>query len=162
MRHSSLGGAIRGRSNASKDSRHLGESLVQSRQDERVPLYFSKPATCTATPHRVLSSTHLHAKSQLRCTLLPSAAVRYDCFQMLKIGTVRWRGKCLRHPRFDPEVAGIGAVIAGCSRCQDLQAIFESHQRTLRLLRTFAPTRSPRRRKRVDPGRQQDLFAPLA
>lgn len=80
---------------------------------------------------------------------------------MLKIGTVKWRGRCPRHPMFDPEADGPGAIRGGCSRCQDLQAIFESHQNTLKLMRTFAP---PPRQKRADPepDRQQDLFASLA
>ena len=62
---------------------------------------------------------------------------------------------------FDPEADGPGAIRGGCSRCQDLQAIFESHQNTLKLMRTFAP---PPRQKRADPepDRQQDLFASLA
>jgi hypothetical protein len=81
---------------------------------------------------------------------------------MLKIGTVKWRGKCSRHPMFDPEADGIGAIKGGCSRCQDLQAIFESHQITLRLMRTFAPPAAPRRKPAdLDAERQQDLFASL-
>ena len=62
---------------------------------------------------------------------------------------------------FDPEADGLGAIKGGCSRCQDLQTIFESHQHTLRLMRTFAPP-PVQRRKPADPGpdRQQDLFAP--
>jgi hypothetical protein len=81
---------------------------------------------------------------------------------MLKIGTVKWRGRCPRHPRFDPEAEEVGAIKGGCSRCQDLQEIFESHQRTLRLMRTFAPP--VQRQKPADPGadRQQNLFASLA
>ncbi|HLJ49479.1 MAG TPA: hypothetical protein VKU01_25875 [Bryobacteraceae bacterium] len=79
---------------------------------------------------------------------------------MLKIGTVKWRGKCPRHPMFDPEVDGPGAIRGGCTRCQDLQAIFDNHQRTLRLMRTFAPTSPPQRRRAAsDAERQQDLFA---
>jgi hypothetical protein len=80
---------------------------------------------------------------------------------MLKIGTVKWRGKCTRHPMFDPEVDGVGAIKGGCSRCLDLLAIFENHRRTLALMRTFAPP-APRPRP-ADPGadRQQDLFASI-
>jgi hypothetical protein len=82
---------------------------------------------------------------------------------MLKIGTVKWRGKCSRHPMFDPQADGPGAIRGGCSRCQDLQTIFDSHQRTLRLMRTFAPSPPAERRKPTGPGRdrQQDLFASL-
>src|SRR5579864_4546849 len=69
---------------------------------------------------------------------------------MLKIGTVKWRGRCPRHPMFDPEADGPGAIRGGCSRCQELQTIFESHQRTLRLMRIFAPQLQTQRRK-ADP-----------
>ncbi len=83
---------------------------------------------------------------------------------MLKIGTVKWRGKCSRHPMFDPEADGPGAIRGGCTRCQDLQAIFDNHQKTLRLMRTFAPPSTPQRRKsgQTDAERQQDLFASLS
>lgn len=82
---------------------------------------------------------------------------------MLKIGTVKWRGKCSRHPLFDPEKDGPAAVRGGCPKCQDLQTIFEYHQRTLRMMRAFAPPASTQRRKPADPDseRQQDLFASL-
>lgn len=78
---------------------------------------------------------------------------------MLKIGTVRWRGKCPKHPMFDPEADGPGAIKGGCPRCQDLQTIFDSHQRTIRLIRTFGSP-SGQRRKQSDPAAnlQQDLF----
>jgi hypothetical protein len=72
-------------------------------------------------------------------------------------------GRCPRHPMFDPEVDGPGAIRGGYSRCQELQTIFESRQRTLGLMRTFAPSSSAQRRKPADPDaeRQQDLFGPL-
>jgi hypothetical protein len=65
---------------------------------------------------------------------------------------------------FDPEADGPGAIRGACSRCLELQTIFESHQRTLQLMRAFAPAPSAPRRKPADPdaGRQQELFAPLA
>ena len=64
---------------------------------------------------------------------------------------------------FDPEAGGKGAIKGGCSRCQDLQAIFESHQRTLQLMRTFAPPPIKRRKPAdPDPDSQQDLFRSLA
>jgi hypothetical protein len=78
---------------------------------------------------------------------------------MLKIGTVRWKGKCARHPMFDPQSDGPGAIRGGCARCQDLQTIFDSHQRTLSLMRTFAPPPAKRRKSEdLDLGRQQELF----
>jgi hypothetical protein len=81
---------------------------------------------------------------------------------MLKIEALKWHAKCPRHPMFDPEADGTGAIKGGCSRCLELQAIFESHRRTLQLMRTVAPIPTPRRGP-SDPGpdRQQDLFASL-
>jgi len=60
---------------------------------------------------------------------------------------------------FDPQGDGPCAIRGGCIRCQDLQAIFDSHQRTLTLMRTFAPPNA-RRHKPADPDteRQQELF----
>jgi hypothetical protein len=80
---------------------------------------------------------------------------------MLKIGTVKWQGKCPKHPMYDPESGGAGAIKGGCLRCQELQKIFESHQRTLALMRAFGPAQSARKRsvERED-DRQQDLFGP--
>ena len=73
---------------------------------------------------------------------------------MLKIGTVKWQGKCSRHPKYDP--ASDGSSADNCSRCLDLLAIYDQHQRTLQLMRTFAP---PRRRNGSDMmERQQSLF----
>jgi hypothetical protein len=57
---------------------------------------------------------------------------------MLKIERVKWHGKCPRHPMFDPETDGIGAIKGGCPRCLDLHAILESNRQTLRLIRLCA------------------------
>jgi hypothetical protein len=81
---------------------------------------------------------------------------------MLKIERVKWHGKCQRHPMFNPESDGIGAIKGGCPRCLELQTIFENHRRTLQLMRAFAPVLTQRTGP-SDPGpaRQQDLFASL-
>jgi hypothetical protein len=81
---------------------------------------------------------------------------------MLKIEKVKWHGKCSRHPMFDPAADGIGAIKGGCPRCLELQAIFESHNRTLQLMRGFAPVpaQSNKPAKPV-PDEQQDLFPSL-
>jgi len=82
--------------------------------------------------------------------------------EMLKIERAKWHGKCPRHPMFDPESDGIGAIKGGCPRCQELQDIFVSHQRTLQLMRAFAPFPAQRREQAdPEPDRQQDLFASL-
>jgi hypothetical protein len=64
---------------------------------------------------------------------------------------------------FDPETDGPSAIRGGCSRCQDLQTILENHQRTLQLMRSFAPIQVPRK-KAMDPDaeRQQNLFEAFA
>jgi hypothetical protein len=50
----------------------------------------------------------------------------------------------------------------GCPRCLELQAIFESHRKSLRLMRAFAPTLTTRTGPIFPaPIRQQDLFGSL-
>jgi hypothetical protein len=79
---------------------------------------------------------------------------------MLKIGSVKWRGKCSRHPTFDPLTDGRGGVKGGCPKCDTLVDIHECHQRMLRLMRGFAPQQSP---KKTGPTEdlQESLFAGL-
>jgi len=79
---------------------------------------------------------------------------------MLKIERMKWHGKCSRHPMFDPEADGVGAIKGGCPRCLELLAIFESHRRTLQLMCGFAPFPA-QSNKPADPGsdQQQDLFS---
>lgn len=64
---------------------------------------------------------------------------------MLKIGTVRWRGKCSRHPMFDPFEEGRGGVRGGCEKCTTLVEICEMHQKMMALMRTFAPPADKKR-----------------
>ena len=78
---------------------------------------------------------------------------------MLKIGSVRWRGKCAKHPGFDPAMDGPGAVKGNCQRCNDLVVIQDLHQKALRLMRTFRPAEEKKASKQegVD-DRQMSLF----
>lgn len=76
---------------------------------------------------------------------------------MLKIGTVRWRGKCSRHPMFDP-LEGRGAVRGGCERCLSLIEILETHQKMMALMRTFAPPPEKKRKPEPLSSRQIGLF----
>jgi hypothetical protein len=80
---------------------------------------------------------------------------------MLKIGTVKWKGKCARHPMYDPESDGPGAIKGGCVRCQDLYTIHESHRHTLTLMRAFGAAVERRKQPPADPNadRQQSLFS---
>ena len=56
---------------------------------------------------------------------------------MVKIGSVRWKGRCAKHPRYDPEVDGLGGIRGGCRRCEMLLEIWSSHSRLVRLIREF-------------------------
>jgi len=53
---------------------------------------------------------------------------------MVKLGTVRFKGRCDRHPGFHPH-DGIGGVRGGCKRCQLLLEIHDSHTRLVELIR---------------------------
>jgi hypothetical protein len=80
---------------------------------------------------------------------------------MLKIGSVRWRGKCSRHPRFDPYMDGRGAIRSGCEKCKALADIHELHGKMVTLMRTFAPQQKPKRTLPTDTDLQADLFGDL-
>jgi hypothetical protein len=90
-------------------------------------------------------------------------AFRFDTLNvqesMLKIGAVKWRGKCAKHPGFDPEVDGPGAVKGNCQRCNDLVVIHELHQKAMRLMRTFRPAEEKKVEKvQLADDRQMELF----
>ncbi len=75
---------------------------------------------------------------------------------MLRIGAVRWRGKCSKHPSYDP-TDGVGLTVATCERCAMLKEILDLQRRMLELMRRFNP---PREKKRgpTDADRQIGLF----
>ena len=62
---------------------------------------------------------------------------------MLKIGTIRWKGKCAKHPMYDP-IDGEAAIVGGCKRCMQLLEIQEAHRHTMSLIKAFGPTREGR------------------
>lgn len=68
---------------------------------------------------------------------------------MLKIGTLRWKGKCGRHPHYDPS-EGEAAIKGACSRCYALLEIHLHHRRLMELMRAFGPARE--RQSRVPVG----------
>lgn len=79
---------------------------------------------------------------------------------MLKIGTVKWRGKCTKHPGFDPVVDGPSAVRGNCLKCIQLCEIYDYHQKALRLMRSFQPVLDKQKRHETEPAEfQQNLFA---
>ena len=81
---------------------------------------------------------------------------------MLKIGAVKWRGKCSRHPGFDPFESGLGGVRGGCPRCTTLVEICEMHRKMLSLMRTFVPPPVKKKREKPElPDLQIGLFEEL-
>jgi len=77
---------------------------------------------------------------------------------MLKIGVVRWRGKCSRHPAFDPYSDGVGAVRGGCSKCLALVEIHDYHRKMMTLMRGFAPPIVKKKQQDAFEERQESLF----
>lgn len=71
---------------------------------------------------------------------------------MLKLGTLRWKGKCKRHPAYDP-VDGEAAIKGACARCYALLDIYVQHRRLVELMRNFGPVREK-------PVKKVDQFQP--
>jgi hypothetical protein len=68
---------------------------------------------------------------------------------MLKLGSVRWKGRCAKHPRYDPETDGLGGIRGGCRRCEMLLEIWQHHSQMVRLIREFG-TRDDKRQRQDD------------
>ncbi len=77
---------------------------------------------------------------------------------MLKIGSVKWRGKCPRHPKFDPYLDGRGAIRGGCEKCAALCDIYSHHVQMLALMRGFTPPQNVKRRPAKAAELQTSLF----
>lgn len=56
---------------------------------------------------------------------------------MIKIGSIRWKGRCHKHPRYNPEIDGLGGIRGGCQRCEMLLEISATHGKLVRLMREF-------------------------
>jgi hypothetical protein len=80
---------------------------------------------------------------------------------MLRIGVIRWKGHCAKHPRYHPETDGLGGIKGGCRRCEMLLDIFNQHRSLIRLVREFGtrPEPPPKGNDDVDPN-QMNLFKP--
>jgi len=76
---------------------------------------------------------------------------------MLKLGTLRWKGRCKRHPRYDP-ADGEGAIKGGCERCRQLFEIHAQHKRLVAMIRAFGPVRGQEEAPSLVDDRQQRLF----
>ncbi len=77
---------------------------------------------------------------------------------MLKLGAISFAGKCPRHPRFDPEDDGAGAIRGGCPRCQSLFDIYEAHAHLTALIRNAKNEARPQPRLAPVDHRQIALF----
>ena len=80
---------------------------------------------------------------------------------MLKIGSVRWRGKCPRHPRFDPYLDGRAAIKGACEKCTALVDIHNHHVQMLALMRRFSPPQEAKRRAASAENLQANLFGEM-
>lgn len=49
--------------------------------------------------------------------------------------TLQWKGKCPKHPRYRPEIAGEGGIKGGCARCQELLELWELVMAAKRIVR---------------------------
>jgi hypothetical protein len=78
---------------------------------------------------------------------------------MLKLGCIRFRGKCSKHPHFDPH-DGRGAIKAGCQKCEKLCEVLDHHTRMLACMREFPPQRDMKKFRAFD-DRQMGLFTEL-
>ncbi len=78
---------------------------------------------------------------------------------MLKIGVIRWKGRCAKHPKYDPVVDGLGGIRGGCKRCELLLDIHTEHDKLIRLLREFgAKASGTAKREQADLNRQMSLL----
>ena len=78
--------------------------------------------------------------------------------KMLRVGSIRWKGKCGRHPAYNPE-DGEGAIRGGCERCHALLDIFRQHTKLVRAMREFGPMQDrPMKPSPKRDGLQPSLF----
>lgn len=65
---------------------------------------------------------------------------------MVKIGSIRWKGRCKKHPGYDPATDGLGGIRGGCRRCDLLLEIWTCHANLVRLMRQFGASYDEPRR----------------
>lgn len=75
---------------------------------------------------------------------------------MLNIGAVRWKGRCSRHPRYNPDLDGEAGIVGGCERCAMLLDIYNHHSRLVRAIREFG-SRGEARGKFADEMRERQM-----
>ncbi len=78
---------------------------------------------------------------------------------MVNLGTVRFKGRCAKHPLFDP-LNGPAAIRGECRKCQLLLEIHQAHTRLAELIRKARNESRPELVKRAaaSDSRQTSLF----
>jgi hypothetical protein len=69
---------------------------------------------------------------------------------MLKLRIMKWNGKCRKHPKFDPEKEGRGAIKGGCVPCAvlcDINDIAHNLKRAVNDARSQFPATRERKQK---------------
>ena len=78
---------------------------------------------------------------------------------MIRIGSVRWHGRCAKHPRYDPETDGLAGIRGGCRRCELLLEIWQQHARLVKLMREFgSPREGSKTKQEADEARRQMML----
>jgi hypothetical protein len=79
---------------------------------------------------------------------------------MIKIGSIRWKGRCHKHPGYNPEIDGLGGIRGGCERCELLLDISTTHGKLIRLMREFGSRADARVKasSTIDADRQMSLL----
>lgn len=79
---------------------------------------------------------------------------------MVKIGSIRWHGRCSKHPGYDPEVDGLGGIRGGCKRCEALLDIWTHHAKLVRMMREFGTPREVVKMRREDEDARRQMLLP--
>ena len=77
---------------------------------------------------------------------------------MLKIGVIRWKGRCPKHPGYSPEIDGLGGIRGECQRCEMLLEIYGHHAALIQLIRQFGTRPDVKSRSRQLESEKQMSF----
>ena len=76
---------------------------------------------------------------------------------MLRIGSIRWKGRCHKHPGYTPETDGLGGIRGGCERCELLLDIYTHHSSLVRLMREFGSRTESRTKAPADENSRRQM-----
>jgi hypothetical protein len=69
---------------------------------------------------------------------------------------LRWKGGCPKHPRYNPETAGRGAIKGGCTTCEALWSLYA--QIAILKVKTNAADTEIAQAREMEARRQGGLF----